>query len=90
MSNETISDFLAEQRDAAPEDLQPLILGFEDMWERKLWHQLTDSLAEFFAHPESGPQRLAFYNVFVLKFAEKINQLKLVGLALAAAKECEG
>lgn len=90
MSNETISDFLAEQRDEAPEELQPLVLDFENFWERKLWHQLTDALVEFFSHPESAPQRLPFYRVFILKFADKINQLKLVDLALKAATECEG
>ncbi|OTA03386.1 26S proteasome regulatory complex subunit Rpn9 [Trichoderma parareesei] len=90
MSNDSISDFLAEQRDAAPEELQPLILNFEDYWERKLWHQLTDALVEFFNHDGSAPQRLAFYNVFILKFADKINKLKLVMLALKAATQCKG
>jgi hypothetical protein len=90
MALESIPDFLAEQRDKASEDLQPLILDFETFWERKLWHQLTDSLVQFFNHPESAPQRLAFYKVFILKFADKINQLKLVDLALKAATQCKG
>ncbi|KAF7563721.1 hypothetical protein G7046_g362 [Stylonectria norvegica] len=89
MNVDTISDFLAEQRDEAPEELQPLILDFENFWERKLWHQLTNALVEFFSAPGSAPQRLPFYRVFVLKFADKINQLKLVDLALKAATECE-
>lgn len=90
MSADTIADFLAEQRDEAPEELQPLILDFENYWERKLWHQLTDALIDFFSNPESAPQRLAFYKIFILKFADKINQLKLVDLALKAATECDG
>jgi 26S proteasome regulatory subunit N9 len=90
MSNDAIADFLSEQRDEAPEELQPLILDFENFWERKLWHQLTDALIDFFSHPESAPQRLQFYRVFILKFADKINQLKLVDLALKAATECDG
>lgn len=90
MNVDTISDFLADQRDQAPEDLQPLILQFEDLWERKLWHQLTDKLVEFFNDPASAPQRLQFYKVFILKFADKINQLKLVDLALKAASQCKG
>ncbi|KAJ4247735.1 26S proteasome regulatory subunit [Fusarium torreyae] len=89
MSADAISDFLADQRDEAPEDLQPLILDFENFWERKLWHQLTDALVEFFSNPKSAPRRLEFYRVFILKFADKINQLKLVDLALKAATECE-
>ncbi|KJZ76186.1 hypothetical protein HIM_04268 [Hirsutella minnesotensis 3608] len=89
MSVDSIPDFLAEQRDQAPEELQPLFLDFENYWERKLWHQLTDSLVQFFNHPESAPQRLSFYKVFILRFADKINQLKLVVLALKAATECD-
>lgn len=90
MNVDTIQDFLAEQRDHAPEDLQPLVLDFENFWERKLWHQLTDALVEFFSNPASAPQRLSFYKVFILKFADKINQLKLVDLALKAASQCKG
>ncbi|EHA50076.1 hypothetical protein MCOR27_004026 [Pyricularia oryzae] len=85
MSADTVADFLADQRDDAPEELQPLILKFEDYWERKLWHQLTEASLEFFDHPISRPARLHFYKVFVAKFADKINQLKLVDIALKAA-----
>lgn len=90
MNVDAIPDFLAEQRDQAPEELQALVLDFENFWERKLWHQLTDALVQFFSHPDSAPQRLPFYKVFILKFADKINQLKLVDLALKAATQCKG
>lgn len=89
MTTETIPDFLADQRERAVEELQALVLDFETYWERKLWHQLTDSLVQFFSNPKSAPQRLAFYKVFILKFADKINQLKLVDLALKAATQCK-
>jgi 26S proteasome regulatory subunit N9 len=90
MNVDTIADFLAEQRDEAPEELQGLIIQFENLWERKLWHQLTDALVEFFEHPDSTKQRLQFYKVFILKFADKINQLKLVDLGLNTATACKG
>lgn len=90
MSVDTIPDFLAEQRDEAPEELQSLILDFENYWERKLWHQLTNALVTFFSHPSSAPQRLPFYDTFIRKFTDKINQLKLVDLALKAATQCKG
>lgn len=89
MNVDTIADFLAEHRDQAPEELQPLFLDFENFWERKLWHQLTDALVQFFSHPDSAPQRLSLYKVFILKFADEINQLKLVDLALKAATQCK-
>ncbi|KAI1442310.1 hypothetical protein F5Y02DRAFT_396976 [Annulohypoxylon stygium] len=88
MNVDTIADFLADQREETPDELQFLIIQFENLWERKLWHQLTDALIEFFANPKSEPQRLNFYKVFILKFADKINQLKLVDLGLKAATQC--
>ncbi len=90
MNIDTIPDFLAEQREIAPTDLQHLFISFEDFWERKLWHQLTDSLIDFFNNEESGPQRLSLHKTFILTFADKINQLKLVTLALRAATQCRG
>ncbi|KAA8566261.1 hypothetical protein MFRU_019g00870 [Monilinia fructicola] len=89
MNVDTIPDFLGEQRDAAPADLQHFFLSFEDLWERKLWHQLTDTLVEFFNNKESASQRLPLYKTFILTFADKINQLKLVTLALSAASQCK-
>ncbi|KAI0836820.1 hypothetical protein F5Y06DRAFT_272389 [Hypoxylon sp. FL0890] len=88
MNVDSIADFLADQRDETPDELQHLVIQFENYWERKLWHQLTDALIEFFANPLSEKQRLKFYKVFILKFADKINQLKLVDLGLKAATQC--
>jgi len=90
MNVDTISDFLGEQRENAPEDLQALVFSFEDLWERKLWHQLTDALVTYFNHEESASQRLPYYRSFILTFADKINQLRLVTLALRAAEQCKG
>lgn len=90
MSSDSIPDFLADQRDEVSEELQPLVLKFEEYWERKLWHELTDTLIEFFNNPQSADFRISFYKVFVLKFANKINQLKLVDLALKAASQYRG
>lgn len=88
MENQKISDFLADQLQRAPEPCQPFFLSFEDYWERKLWHQLTDALIEFFRLPESAPQRLPIFNTFVLSFADRINQLKFVSLGLMASTQC--
>ncbi|KAK5942370.1 26S proteasome regulatory subunit [Knufia obscura] len=87
---EEISNFLTEQRDEASAEVQPVFLDFEDLWDRKLWHQLTEKLLEFFASKESSDLRLQLYNKFILSFADKINQLKLVKLALAASHEIDG
>lgn len=86
-----VPEFLTQQRDeVAPPSLQPLFLDFEDYWERKLWHQLTEALLQFFEHPDSIPQRIPIYKNFVLTFSDKINQLKLVTLGLSASRQCSG
>lgn len=90
MDLDAIPNFLAEQRDAAPADAQPIYLKLEDLWERKLWHELTDDLLEFFRSEESSSQRLDIYKTFIPTFADKINQLKRVSLALQASTQCKG
>jgi 26S proteasome regulatory subunit N9 len=90
MNLDAIPDFLAEQRDDAPADFQHVFLTFEDLWERKLWHELTNNLVEFFRSSESSSQRFAIYTNFILTFADKINQLKLVWLGLQASTQCKG
>lgn len=87
---ETISNFLSEQREAAPEDLQQSFLTIEDFWDRKLWHQLTGVLVDYFHNPDSASQRLPLFRHFILSFSEKINQLKFVYLGLLAATQCAG
>ena len=89
MDPEKIQQFLDQQREAAPEELQQDFLNLEDFWDRKLWHQLTDLLVNFFNNPSSASQRLPLFKNFILGFSEKINQLKLVALGLAAATQCQ-
>lgn len=85
---EVIADHLQSQRDAAPADLQHYFLTFEDYWERKLWHELTNVLVEFFNKPESASQRIPLFKTFISSFSEKINQLRLVIIGLSAASQC--
>ncbi|RAL61991.1 hypothetical protein DID88_002480 [Monilinia fructigena] len=88
MNVDTIPDFLGEQRDAAPADLQHFSYHSKIFGKRKLWHQLTDILL-ILQQQRSASQRLPLYKTFILTFADKINQLKLVTLALSAASQCK-
>lgn len=90
IDQDPIRSFLSQEGERVPDDLQALYLDFETLWERKLWHQLTEKLLEFFSNKESGPNRLPIYRNFVLSFADKINHLKLVSLALSALTQIQG
>lgn len=90
MDPDTIPNLLAELRDGTSEGLEHYYITFEDYWERKLWHELTESLLEFFANPESRNQRIPLFITFVSSFADKINQLQLVTIALNTASQFPG
>jgi 26S proteasome regulatory subunit N9 len=62
----------------------------EDLWERRLWHQLTLELEKFFSDPQSAGSRMRMFKDFVGTFEKNINQSKLVGLGLLAKEECKG
>ncbi|KAG0047498.1 26S proteasome regulatory subunit [Gryganskiella cystojenkinii] len=82
-----IPHFLATQKQQAPASLQNYYNTFEELYERKLWHQLTLSVQEFVSKPESGPFQVALYHHFISDWAEKMSQLKLVTLGVAAARQ---
>ncbi|ODQ81231.1 hypothetical protein BABINDRAFT_160612 [Babjeviella inositovora NRRL Y-12698] len=83
-------NILATLRMAADAELAGLFYTLEDLYERKLWHQLSNTLAELYADPKSRGIRLRVYNRFVSNFAAKINQLQLVRFLLASLDECNG
>ena len=90
MDNEKVGSFLSKQREQADDDVQHFFMQFEDFWERKLWHELTDTLVEFYDTKQSEAQRIPIFDNFVKAFADKINQLKLVKLGLNTAAQYDG
>ncbi|KAI5283316.1 26S proteasome regulatory subunit [Ascosphaera aggregata] len=88
MSPDKVTAFLDSLRTQVPDESQTRLLDFEDYWERKLWHQLTNSLIDYFSLPESANYRIAIFSIFVNSFAEKINQLKYAKLGLMASTQC--
>ncbi|KZZ97015.1 26S proteasome non-ATPase regulatory subunit 13 [Ascosphaera apis ARSEF 7405] len=88
MSSDKVTTFLDSLREEVPDESQTRVLDFEDLWERKLWHQLTDALIDYFSLPESANYRIAIFKTFVDSFASKINQLKYTKLGLMASTQC--
>lgn len=56
----------------------------------RLWYQLTITLEAFLAIPSSGAYQQSIYEEFVLDFATKINQLKLVAIGISVARQYQG
>ncbi|KAF9963054.1 26S proteasome regulatory subunit [Modicella reniformis] len=82
-----IPEFLATQRRKAPAHLQNYYNTFEDLYERKLWHQLTLAVQDFVSKPESGSFQVDLYNHFISDWEAKMSQIKLVALGVSAARQ---
>lgn len=79
---------LSSLRQSCDEKLAPLFFQIEDLWERKLWHQLTDTLVELYRDESSAPIRKPLFERFVAPLSENMNQLAYVGLGIKASEEC--
>ncbi|CAG8534733.1 24828_t:CDS:2 [Cetraspora pellucida] len=78
---------LNELRKQCPSELQEYLNTFEDLYDRKLWHQLTLKIEEFFTEPTSGPYQIQLFQHFISDWESKMNKLKLVKLGLCVAKQ---
>ncbi|SCU88895.1 LAMI_0D11694g1_1 [Lachancea mirantina] len=81
-----IDTVLSTLRLEVDQDLAGLFYEFEDLYEQKLWHQLTERLDVFFHDERSESYRLRVYENFVSKFQDKVNQLKVVNFLLLSLK----
>lgn len=78
--------YLNGQANAHPE-LAEQFGEMKDLYERRLWHQLTMKLEECVALPpfQSGDVLVQLYHNFVTDFEHKISPLKLAHLAVAVS-----
>lgn len=83
-----VPTILATLRMESDPDLALIFYTMEDLWERKLWHQLTQTLKEFYSDPRSEPLRLRVFTQFIREFQRKISQLSLVSFGLLASNQC--
>jgi 26S proteasome regulatory subunit N9 len=84
-----ISGILSTLRTESDAQLSTLFYAFEDLYERKLWHQLTKTLDEFYKSNNSLGIRLRLFTQFISEFKWKLNQMKLVEFLLYSLVEIE-
>lgn len=88
LDNTDASTVLATLRSESPDELAGLFYEMEDQWDRKLWHQLTQTLKQFYSHEQSVNLRYRVFTQFISSFEKKINQLAYVQFGHEAAKQC--
>ncbi|OBZ74457.1 putative 26S proteasome regulatory subunit rpn9 [Grifola frondosa] len=84
-----IDEFLTLAVLETPQELHQFFESFRSLYSRKLWHQLTLKLFEFFDYPLSKPYRVATFDKFVRDFESRLNQLKLVEMGVKVSKEID-
>jgi 26S proteasome regulatory subunit N9 len=80
--------YLETQRAAQPE-LAEWYASMADLYQRKLWHQLTQKLDQFVALAvfQAGDTLVQLYHNFIQDFETKINLLKLAHFAVIVSKQ---
>ncbi|KAI0920324.1 hypothetical protein AcW1_002095 [Taiwanofungus camphoratus] len=84
-----VDEYLTLALAATPQELHPFFESFKTLHSRKLWHQLTLKLFEFFDHPLSRPYRVDVFDKFVRDFESRLNQLRLVEMGVKVSKEID-
>ncbi|KAF9016310.1 hypothetical protein BDZ89DRAFT_1022829 [Hymenopellis radicata] len=84
-----LDEFIAAALSGTPAGLHPFFESFRTLYTRKLWHQLTLKLFEFFATPTSAPYRVDVFTRFVRDFEGRLNQLRLVEMGVKVAREID-
>ncbi|KAJ7551226.1 hypothetical protein O6H91_06G005500 [Diphasiastrum complanatum] len=80
--------YLENQRMAQPE-LADWYNSLADLYERKLWHQLTLKLEQFVALAvlQAGDALIQLYHNFISEFESKINLLKLAHFTVIVSRQ---
>ncbi|KAI9202273.1 uncharacterized protein BJ171DRAFT_182520 [Polychytrium aggregatum] len=83
-----VSSFLNQQaQSASSADVRAGLLAFNDLYEKKLWHQLTLALAKFQDLPGAGQFLIPLCEHFISDWEKHINKLSLIQFAARASKE---
>ncbi|KAI3418543.1 PCI domain-containing protein [Psidium guajava] len=80
--------YLESQRNAHPE-MAEWYNALEDLYQKKLWHQLSLKLEQFVSHAvsQAGDMLIQLYHNFITDFETKINLLKLAHFATIVSRQ---
>lgn len=82
----SILSFLQGQASTSP-SLASEYAVFEDLYTRKLWHQLTIKLEEFLVLEGAADHLIPLYEKFIRDFKHRLNKLVLARIQCAVARQ---
>jgi len=86
--SQAIIAFLHSQAESSPE-LAGEYMQMEDLYSRKLWHQLTLLLEALVGKPGAKGQLIALYETFITDFKHKMNKLALARIQIIVTQQYE-
>jgi len=83
--------FITEMKASLVPDLSERWGRIEELYNKKLWHQLTLQLQQIVKLPvmQEGDKLIVLYNSFIADFESKLNPLSLVQMAMAVLERFE-
>jgi len=83
--------FITEMKASSVPDLAERWGRIEELYNKKLWHQLTLQLQQIVKLPvmQEGDKLIVLYNSFIADFESKLNPLSLVQMAMAVLERFE-
>lgn len=82
--------YLQAEKNSCPKDLTEFYIKFEDLYDKKLWHQLTLQVEEFVQQKSSLPLLISLYQNFIADWQGKMNRISLVRYASKASRQLKG
>ncbi|KAF8486999.1 hypothetical protein DFH94DRAFT_621657 [Russula ochroleuca] len=84
-----VEEYLTTAISSTPSDLHPFFESFQNLYSRKLWHQLTQKVDEFFDHTLAKPYRVDVFTRFVRDFEERLNPLRLAEMGIKISQDID-
>jgi 26S proteasome regulatory subunit N9 len=82
--------YLQAEKSSCPKDLTEFYSKFEDLYDKKLWHQLTMQVEEFVQKESSSVRLISLYQNFIADWQAKMNRISLVRFASRASRQLKG
>ncbi|XP_042878477.1 26S proteasome non-ATPase regulatory subunit 13-like [Penaeus japonicus] len=78
-----VETYLAAKKNSSPPELSKIFGDLEDLYNKKLWHQLTTTLLALVKNPalKEGTELIQLYNNLIGELENKINPLSLAQMA---------
>ncbi|CAH1987176.1 unnamed protein product [Acanthoscelides obtectus] len=89
MQQANVSEYLTKQQEVSPKELSSEWAELEELYNKRLWHQLTLKILKFIKKPElqKGDNLIQLYSNFIQTFENKINPLSLVEIAALVVEQ---